>query len=77
MTVKQLRALRMNLRKSQYVVAGIAEMSRNRLSLIECGYVTPTTDEIYKIKLVLNQIEKTQNTVKKLEGKLKFKGSEK
>ncbi|MBC7456797.1 MAG: helix-turn-helix transcriptional regulator [Bdellovibrionaceae bacterium] len=57
MRAKSLRVRRTKLRCSQYAVAKIAGISRNRLSLIECNYVTATGEELEKLQIALNEIE--------------------
>ncbi len=58
MKIETLRSRRVKLRSSQYMIARLAGISRNRLSLIECSYVRATDEEVKKIKNVLNKIEK-------------------
>lgn len=52
-----LRARRNRLRCSQYLIAKLAGLSRNRISLIECGYVEATTEELRKIHIALGKVE--------------------
>ena len=58
MDQENLRTCRVALRCSQYKVAQLAGLSRNRLSLIECYYVEAKPEELKKIEYVLKKIEK-------------------
>ncbi len=57
MKVEALRERRIKLRCSQYMVAKIAGVSRNRLSLVECGYIEAGTEELRKLHFALSKIE--------------------
>jgi transcriptional regulator with XRE-family HTH domain len=57
MTIETLRARRIKLRVPQYVVAKLAGISRNRLSLAECGYIEETPEDLQKIDTALTKIE--------------------
>ena len=57
MKIETLRARRMKIRCSQYMVAKVAGISRNRLSLIECGYTKAGKGEIEQIGRAIGKIE--------------------
>ena len=57
MKAENLRARRIKLRCSQYIVAKMAGMTRNRLSLIECNYVKASSEEKDNLQSALNKIE--------------------
>lgn len=57
MNIQELRKIRLGLRSSQYLTARLAKMSRNRLSLIECGYALATKNELKNLEKALDCIE--------------------
>jgi len=52
-----IRVRRSKLRSSQFTVAKLAGISRNRLSLIECSYAKATSKELMQIKIALDRIK--------------------
>ena len=57
MKTETLRIRRVSLRSSQYTVARLAGLSRNKLSLIECGYAEATSEELNRLQAALDTIE--------------------
>ena len=57
MRVDTIRKRRVGLRSSQYTVARLAGLSRNKLSLIECGYAEATSEELKRLQAAIDTIE--------------------
>ena len=57
MNIRELRRRRKGMGASQYLTAKLAKISRNRLSLIECGYSAPTKIELINLENAIRLIE--------------------
>ena len=70
---QQIRELRMSARLSQYQLAARAGISRMRISLVECGYATLSTEEDQSLRCAIDCAVREQ--IERLSAKLETKPS--
>ena len=63
MNAKALRSKRVAAEIPATMLASTAKVNRSRLSLIECGYVEPTGEELNRLSVALQQLISAKSRV--------------
>jgi transcriptional regulator with XRE-family HTH domain len=65
MTVKELRHKRVSGEIPATVLASKAKVNRSRLSQVECGYITPTNNELARLATALDDLIRAKGEIQK------------